>query len=423
MRKPSLRHAIRGRLIAAFCALCVLVSSPVTGGAVRAAEPIAIGFGMPLTGSLALNGKAVLLAIQMWAEDVNAKGGVLERPIKLVYYDDQSNPAALPGIYTKLVDLDKVDFIVSSLGTTQVVPIVPFAMQRGMVLLTLCGLSTNENYKYDRYFAACPLGVNARVELPRGFFEVAAAQRPKPQTIAIVGVDIEFSKTVMDGARELAATHGFKIVYDKTYPSNIVDLTPIVRAIQAAKPDIVFVASYPVDSANFIKAVNELDFKPKMLGGAMVGLQYAALKTKLGPLLNGVVNYELYVPEPTMQFPGMKDFIERYQARAAALGVDQLGFLVPPYAYAGMQVLQQAIEKVGSLDQGKIADYIRSNEFRTIVGQVKFGENGEWSVARDLVVQYQNIQGNGIEQFRKAGTQVILYPPDYKSGQIIYPYK
>jgi branched-chain amino acid transport system substrate-binding protein len=122
---------------------------------VRAAEPIAIGFGMPLTGSLALNGKAVLLAIQMWAEDVNAKGGVLERPIKLVYYDDQSNPAALPGIYTKLVDLDKVDFIVSSLGTTQVVPIVPFAMQRGMVLLTLCGLSTNENYKYDRYFAAC----------------------------------------------------------------------------------------------------------------------------------------------------------------------------------------------------------------------------------------------------------------------------
>jgi branched-chain amino acid transport system substrate-binding protein len=76
---------------------------------VRAENPITIGFGMPLTGGLAPIGKAALLAMQIWEADTNAKGGMLGRPVKLVYYDDQSNPALVPALYTKLLDVDKVD--------------------------------------------------------------------------------------------------------------------------------------------------------------------------------------------------------------------------------------------------------------------------------------------------------------------------
>jgi branched-chain amino acid transport system substrate-binding protein len=258
--------------------------------------------------------------------------------------------------------------------------------------------------------------------VPRGFFDVAMAQDPKPATIAITGADVEYGKVAMDGARDLAARHGLKVVYDKSYPANIVDMTPVVRAIQVSKPDLVFVASYPTDSAGFIKAVTELSFKPKMIGGGMIGLQYAALKTQLGPLLNGVVNYELYAPEPTMDFPGIQDFLKRYQAKAAAEGIDPLGFYVPPYVYAAAQVMQQAITSTGSLDQAKIAEHIRGDEFDTVVGKIRFGENGEWAKPRPLLVQYQNIKGNGIDQFFKTGTQAIMHPPSLKSGKLIYPY-
>jgi branched-chain amino acid transport system substrate-binding protein len=387
-----------------------------------AADPIQVGFSMPLTGSLAANGKAALLAIQMWAEDVNAKGGLLGRDVKLVYYDDQSSPAAVPGLYTKLLEVDKVDLIVSSYGTTQMIPAIPLAMQRGLVMMGLIGFTPNAQFNYDRFFQIAPFGPEPKTELSKGFFELAMAQSPKPETIAIVGVDVEYGKVAVDGARELAARHGLKIVYDKSYPANIVDLTPVVRAIQVTKPDLVYVASYPSDSPGFVKAVNELSFKPKMIGGGMIGLQYAALKTQLGPLLNGIVNYELYAPEPTMVFPGIKEFLNRYQAKAAAAGIDPLGFYVPPFVYAAMQVLQDGIQSTGSLDQAKIAAHIHADEFDTVVGKIRFGANGEWTTPRPLLVQYRGLKPNDLDQFMKSGTQVIVYPPAFKSGDMIYPY-
>src|SRR5918996_590613 len=102
-----------------------------------AADPIKIGFGMALTGGLAANGKAAVIAYQMWADEVNAKGGLLGRKVEFVYYDDQSNPSTVPGIYTKLLDIDKVDLVVSGYGTNLAAPAMPIVMQRGMVFIGL----------------------------------------------------------------------------------------------------------------------------------------------------------------------------------------------------------------------------------------------------------------------------------------------
>jgi branched-chain amino acid transport system substrate-binding protein len=227
---------------------------------------------------------------------------------------------------------------------------------------------------------------------------------------------------VLAGARETIQRLGLKIVYDRSYPPNTVDYSPIVRSIQAVNPDIVFVASYPPDSVGIVRAVNEIGFSPKLFGGGMIGLAFTPIKQQLGPLLNGIVAYDVYAPEPTMKFPGIDDFLKRYQARAAGQGVDPLGHYIPPYAYAEMQILAQAINAVGSIDHAKIAAYIHATKFGTIVGDVKFADNGEWEKGRVLFVQYQNIKGNDISQFRQTGTQVILYPPELKSGNLIYPY-
>ena len=134
------------------------------------------------------------------------------------------------------------------------------------------------------------------------------------------------------------------------------------------------------------------------------------------------MNYHLYVPGPTMNFPGIEDFLKIYQARAAAQGTDPLGFYQPPFAFAAMQVIEQAVKATHSLDDGKLADYIHKNEFNTIVGNIRFDAKGEWATPRLLMVQLQNIQGNGLDQYRTPGKQVILYPPQYKDGQLQYPF-
>jgi len=388
----------------------------------HAAQPIKIGFSMPLTGALAGGGKASLLSMQIWAEDVNKNGGLLGRPVELVYHDDQTKPANVPGIYSKLLDVDKVDFVVSSYGTAVISAALPLVMERRLVFMGLGGTGVNERFKYPNYFQIMPMGPDPRRNFSTGFFEVVKKLNPKPQTIALLSEDAEFATNAVHGARENAKEAGLKIIYDKTYPPGMTDLTPVVRSIKALNPDIVFVGSYPPGSVGIIQAAQEVKMKPKVFGGAMVGLQFAAVQAKLGSMLNGILNFDFWVPEPTLKFPGIDAFLEKYQAQAPKLGIDPYGHYMAPWAYAYVQVIGQAIEATKSLDQKKVADYIRSQTHGTIVGKVKFGSNGEWLNSRTLQIQFQNIKGNSIVQFKGPGKRVVLWPEEWKSGKLIYPY-
>ena len=387
-----------------------------------AAEPVQIGLGMALSGQLAPNGKAALTGMKIWQEDVNANGGLLGRPVKLVFYDDQSNPANVPGIYAKLLDVDKVDLIVSGYATNMVAPALVVAMQRNKLLLGLFGTAVNGEFHYPQYFSMNANGPDAKRAVTAGFFEVAAAQRPAPRTVAIIAADAEFGRNAADGARENAKAAGLTIVYDHTYPPATTDLSPIVRAIAAVNPDLLVICTYPVGTVAMLRAVNEVGFVPKMLGGAMVGLQSTAIKMQLGPLLNGVVNYDSWLPTKTMQFPGSSEFLAKYQARAGAEGVDPLGYNLPPFAYADLQVLQQAVGATGSIEDATLARYLHANVVHTIVGDVNFGADGEWTASRMLQVQYRNIVAGDLAQFKDMEKQVVLTPPQHRTGDVIYPY-
>jgi branched-chain amino acid transport system substrate-binding protein len=401
----------------------LIALSLVIASAAQAQQPLKIGFGMSLTGPLAGNGKAALISMQIWAEDVNAKGGLLGRKIELVYYDDQTNPSTVPSIYNKLLDVDKVDLVVSGYGTNVIAPAMPIMMQRNMVFMSLFGLNVNSKFNYDRYFQIMPAGPEPALGWTEGFFTVATSLNPKPQTVALVGADAEYPALALEGARAQAKKAGLKVVYDKSYPPNTVDFSPIVRAIQATNPDVVFLASYPPDSAGMVRAVNEVGLKTRMFGGGLVGPQFASLRTQLGPLLNGIVNYESYTPEVASKYPFLDQFLAKYQGRAIKEGVDPLGFYLPPYAYAMMQVLEQAIKATGSLDQAQLADYMHKFEFDTFVGKVRFAKNGEWSVPRMLTVQYHSVAGNDLEQWMRPGHVTVLYPTAYKTGDVKTPYQ
>jgi ABC-type branched-chain amino acid transport systems, periplasmic component len=391
-----------------FAGLVVLVFAAMMAMPATAQDkqPIKIGFGIAETGPLGPNGKSALLAMEIWVEETNAKGGLLGRPVQLIHYDDQSNPSTVPGIYTKLLDVDKVDVIVGGYGTNMLAPAMPIVMQRKKAFLGLYGLGVNTDFKYDRYFAMIPSGPEPKTSFTKGFFDTAMEQNPKPTTVAIVAADAEFSKNASDGARENAKKAGLKVVYDKSYPPSTTDFAPIVRAIQATNADLVVICSYPLDSVGMVQAVNEAGLKPKMIGGAMVGLQSTVFKTKLGPALNGFMNYDFWLPAKSMMFKGTAEFLQKYQERAAKAGVDPLGYYMAPFSYAYLEVLGQAIADTKNLDDGKLADAMRKTTFKTIVGDVKFAPNGEWAKARVVpgaIPRHQGKRCRPVQELRHPG--------------------
>jgi branched-chain amino acid transport system substrate-binding protein len=389
----------------------------------QGAGPIKIGFSMALTGPLAPNGKQALLGAQIWAEEVNAKGGLLGRQVQLVNYDDQSNPSTVPGIYTKLLDVDKVDLIVSGYATNMVAPAIPIAMQRGKVFIGLFALAANSEFHYPKYFSMLPSGPTPKESFTEGFFQIAAAQNPKPQTIAIAAEDADFSHNAADGARSNTKKYSLKTVYDKTYPPNTTDFSSIVRGIQASNADLVVICSYPLSSVGIALSANELGLKPKMFGGAMVGLQATVFKDKLKSKLNGIVNYETWVPSPKLLAPAA-DFFKKYQAQAAGKGIDPLGYYLGGWGYAYFQVLQQAIEGTKSINDDKLAAYMRSHPFNTIMAQdIKFGKDGEWTKSGMLQVQYHGLtDAANLDTWRGMSYQTVLTPTEEATGKVIYPY-
>jgi branched-chain amino acid transport system substrate-binding protein len=392
------------------------------GAAAQGAEPIKIGCSMALTGGVAAIGKQVLAAIKIWKDDVNEKGGLLGRPLELVYYDDQSNPSLVPGIYTKLIEVDKVDLLIGPYATNMVAPAIPVLMAHKMTSISILANAANSKFHYNRYFSMIPSGPEPEKSFSTGFFDIAMAHKNELKTVAIVGADAEFSQNAIEGARANLKTLPFTVVFDRNYPPQTTDYAPIMRAVQAANPDIVYVAAYPPDTVGIIRAANEIGITPKMFGGTFIGLIITAVKMQLGPLANGIVTNEGFLKNEKLNFPGLEPMLAKYQAIAAQEKMDPLGYAFPPYGYSAGQVLQQAVEGTKSLDHDKIAQYIHTHTFHTVAGDLSFGPDGEWTKERSFFVQYQHVSGNGIDQFRDGKKEPILWPAEYKTGDFIFPY-
>ena len=404
-----------------FVTAAMALSAGIPAGVKAQGAPIRIGLSMAQTGPLGGGGKAGLLGLQMWRDDVNARGGIIGRKVEMIVYDDQSNPSLVPGIYAKLLDVDKVDLLIAPYSTNLTAPIMPMVKQRGLLLMGNYSFEVNERLQHDMWFNNSPL--TDSVAFSSGYFEIGRKLGAK--TVAFLAADAEFAQNLATGARNLAVHSGLKVVYDQRYPPNTADFSSMIRAIKATKPDLVYVASYPGESVAIVRAANEIGVgdSVKLFGGGMVGLQFAPIMESLGSQLNGVVNYNPYVPEKSLEFPGLKDFLARYTPKAKAEKIDPLGFYLPPFNYAIGQILDQAITATKGLDQKALAAYIRANEHQTIVGPVRYQRNGEWAEGRVLLIQFTGIKDKDVEQFRLPGKQVIVSPDKYKTGQIRYPYE
>jgi branched-chain amino acid transport system substrate-binding protein len=320
------------------------------------------------------------------------------------------------------MDEDKVDLVIGGYGTNNLLPAMPLIMERQRFFVGLMGLGVNNALAYPNYFAMIPTGPDPNAALTEGFFALAAQQRPRPATVALVSADAEFSRNPILGAKANAEKYGFQIVHEATYPLTTEDFAPVIDAVAESGCDLLFLCSYLADSIGLVRAIRAHRFRPKMVGGAMIGPQNTAVKVTLGPLLNGFVNYEYWVPVPKMMFPGVHELLNTYQARAGDAGVDLLGHYMAPLAYAQMQVVAQAVEATGGFDDASLSACARGATFHTAMGDIRFGVKGEWPEPRVLQVQFQGISGHEVDQFRNGSRQVVVSPPDFISGGLSFPY-
>src|SRR3989454_565715 len=311
----------------------------ISGASAQSGNPIRVGMSLALTGAGAAPSKVINTALEMWRDDVNAKGGLLGRPVELVIYDDQSAPANVPNIYTKLITVDKVDLLLGPYGTNFVAPAMPTIIQNNKMTISFTAIGINDKFHYSKYFSMVSVGPEGVNAFSIGFFDLAAAQTPKPQTVAILGMLV----------------------------------TPI--------------------------------------------------KVQLGPVANGLIVGENFAAALAPKIPGSADFLKRYGEKAAAVQIDSLGFAWGPFAYSAGQTLAQAVTETKSLDHDKLAEYMHKASFKTVSGDFSFGADGEWSKARMVWTQVQNAQPNNLDQFRDGKAQPIVWPPEAKTGTLIYPYE
>jgi branched-chain amino acid transport system substrate-binding protein len=382
--------------------------------------PIKIGMSMAQTGGLAGGGRSSLLGIEIWRDDVNARGGLLGRQVELVVYDDKSSASETPSIYSKLLDVDKVDLLFAPYATVPTAPIMPLVKQRGLLLMGNFATEVNTTVKHGMWFNNAPWGpADSRA---RAYLDVG--QRAGGKTLAILAADLENAQQLATTLKTVATEKGMTIVYQQNYPPSTVEFSSMIRAVRAAKPDMVYMASYPPDSVGILRAVNEIGVGDTvlLLGGGMVGLQFASNMEALGSLLNGVVNFNTWLPEKSMEFAGSKAFFEVYAKRAVAAKVDPLGFYLAPFGYASGQMIEAAVTATKSLDHKVLATYLRTHEHSTIVGPIAFAADGERRETATILSQFRGIVDKNMDQFRQPGRQVILFPPALVSGELAKPY-
>ena len=163
---------------------------------------------------------------------------------------------------------------------------MPLIMERQCFFVGLLGLGVNNALAYPNYFAMIPTGPDPNAALTEGFFALAAQQQRRPATVALVSADAEFSRNPILGAKANAQKYGFKIIHEVTYPLTTKDFTPVIDTVAESNCDLLFLCSYLSDSIGLVRIIRAHRFRPKMVGGGMIGPQNTAVKTALGPLLN-----------------------------------------------------------------------------------------------------------------------------------------
>ena len=379
-------------------------TSSGTGGETGAAsgEPIKIGASLPLTGDFSEPGVAAQQGYQIWQQLVNAKGGLLGRPVKITVKDDQSDQNAVVTDYNALIQQDKVDLLLGTFSSLLNLPASAVAERNQMLYVEPAGGSPE---MFSRGFKFLFFAQQATAQHQADLFSQWAAGLPadqKPKTAAYVIADDPFGGPVADGIKSQLEAAGVQTVYSKVYPPETTNFDAIASAVASKKPDVIAQGSAGLaDGVGLDRALIKVGYSPKQLFQASTPSFADQFSKAIGIQNTEGIFYAVsyHVDAPT---PGNKEFLAAYRAK---YNTD------PPEdaadAYAAAEVLQAAVEAVGSIDdQEALANWLRDNSVDTILGKLSWDDTGAPEQAF-LLAQWQN------------GDEEIVLPEDAKTSDTI----
>lgn len=390
-------------LIAAGCA-----DGDEDGSATDSDEPILIGGTLGLTGAYSGPSAAYKAAYDYWAEQVNAKGGLLGRRVDLRIYDDESNPTTAQQLFQRLINQDKADLLLAPYTTAVGGAVVPLAERAGKVLWN-GGFVSKDLHGRSKLMVTSWLYQEPEYSRPlfEYFATLPAEQRPK--TVAVVTAQNPFTVVARDGhdgdggVLNYAKDAGMRVVFNEEYDQRATDLTSLVQRARAANPDVFIALSLPNDGSLMARTVHQAGFAPRYY--CSCGSQVTTLPNWKDLGAAGVNVFSTTMAWPGQaDHPGLQELFDHLRQK--------LDYTVMPAYGAGglaiLQVLEQAVTGAKTLDQRKLRDYVGSHEFQTAVGRLKYAEDGTAEFGA-LLVQYQ-----------RGGNQVI-WPADAATGKAVAP--
>jgi branched-chain amino acid transport system substrate-binding protein len=383
--------------VLAVVALCLAFSTA------SAKDQITVGFSMSLTGRLAPQATGQMQAYQLWEQTVNAQGGIQVKefgkklPVKLVYYDDKSEAETAVRVYEKLLTEDKVDVVLSPQSTTIHFAVAPMAEKYKVPIVGTSAASVKlRDFKTDYFWfiTACmpDRQMKALVDLLKEL---------KVKSVAIIYEQDLFPRENLQFLKPYVEQAGLDTVLLKDYPLGAQDLTSLLLEIKGKNPDAVLALCYAGGSFTMTTQSKEVGLNPKLFF-QLIGPATVVFGPKFGADAEGIATMGHWSPKG--KWPGAKDFHDRYVAQFKT----KPDYLNSVLAYAGCQIMQQAIENVGSLDRKKLRDYIATQEFQTINGPIKF-TGSENLKTPSMILQWQKGELEIVEP-QGSSTAKPLYP-------------
>lgn len=370
---------------------------------IQAKDSIRLGFSVSLTGIYSQAAVSQINAYQVWEEQINEQGGIFVKdlnkklPVEFVYYDDKSTPETAVKVYEKLITQDKVDLVLTPWGTTIHFAVAPLAEKYRIPMVGTTAASVKLRDIKSKYFwfitSAIPdKQMKALVDLLKSL---------KIEKVAIIYVQDLFPRENLQFLEPELKNAKIETVLLKDYPIGVKDLTTLLSEVKAKKPQAVIALSYPADSFLITGQAQGVLLNAGFFF-ELVGPSIAAFGQAFGPATDGITTMGHWSPKGP--WPGAKEFEERY-VQKWKMRPDYLDSVL---AYMGCEIIQEAIEKAGTLDREKIKDIIAGGEFATINGPIRFSGT-ENQVTPSMILQYQK------------GDLEIIWPPEVATAKVLHP--
>jgi len=369
-----------------------------------AAEPILIGISLPLTGDFSEPGKGIQRGYEVWAKAVNDGGGLLGRPVKLKFLDDQSSADRVVSDYEQLIGKDKVSLVFGPFSTRLVVPAARVAEEYGMLFVEPAGAAKQVfEQGFKNLFYAAPAVASEHYKLLASYL-LALPEATRPRTAAYAAMDDPFAQSTAYGLKAKLEAGGVKTLVNEVYPPSTTDFSSIAAKIAASHADIVVGGTQYQDGVNLIIALQQLAYQPKLAAFSTAPTE-AEFAKAIGQKAEGILAPTGYTPKSAV--PSNVEFVQRYAAQhGSPPGEDEAN------GYTTGQVVAAAVKAVGCAEQGdcqaRLVSWIRSHKVETVVGPLSWDDKG------------RPLGAHMIQQWVGGKIQVVL-PETMKEANLIYP--